>query len=324
MIDEAAAVARTVVATRNADEGAALIQDAYVRQRLRLFGDAAGYRLEIQSATAGGLGYDYFTHSMAYATRTDPIPAVLAVLVRRGLLTASAGQQHARCVPGDVMVYLPGHEQEITTHDPTLDALRLPYDELARVAAETSGINASDFRIDGMLPVSTDLAHSWRALAAYVGRELHAPHSALANALVRAETLRLLAVSALRTFPNTAMTTSYVAGPGGVAPAAVRRAVAFIDANADRALTVDDIAAAAGTSARAVQHAFARHQGATPMAYLRRVRLERAHHDLQVADPTRGDTVSEVAGRWGFTNAGRFASFYRETYGTSPSRTLRT
>jgi AraC-like DNA-binding protein len=33
--------------------------------------------------------------------------------------------------------------------------------------------------------------------------------------------------------------------------------------------------------------------------------------------------VMAIAGRWGFGHAGRFSSMYKRTFGTSPSRTLR-
>lgn len=106
-------------------------------------------------------------------------------------------------------------------------------------------------------------------------------------------------------------------------PAALRRAVDFIEAHAGEDVTLDEIARAARIGPRALQLAFNRHRGGSPMAYLRQVRLLRAHRDLEAADPTRGDTVAAIAAQWGFANPGRFATMYRETYGISPSRTLR-
>ncbi|GAA0479118.1 hypothetical protein Ade02nite_40130 [Paractinoplanes deccanensis] len=83
-----------------------------------------------------------------------------------------------------------------------------------------------------------------------------------------------------------------------------------------------DIAAAAGTTGRAVQTAFRRHRDTTPMAYLRQVRLDGAHRDLRAADPTTGATVTAIAARWGFRGTARFTSLYRQRYGTSPQHTL--
>lgn len=51
--------------------------------------------------------------------------------------------------------------------------------------------------------------------------------------------------------------------------------------------------------------------------------MESAHRDLRAADPASGDTVAAIAARWGFLHAGRFSIGYRETYGCSPSDTLR-
>ena len=102
----------------------------------------------------------------------------------------------------------------------------------------------------------------------------------------------------------------------------MRRAIAFIDTNASTDVDLADIAAAAYVSPRALQYAFQRHLGTTPMAYLRRVRLDAAHHQLQAADPTRGDTVTAIAARWGFAHLGRFAAAYHRTYGQPPSTTL--
>jgi AraC-like DNA-binding protein len=53
------------------------------------------------------------------------------------------------------------------------------------------------------------------------------------------------------------------------------------------------------------------------------VRLQRAHRDLQAADPSV-DTVMAIADRWRFGHPGRFSRAYKEAFGTSPSLTLRT
>ncbi|MCT7659587.1 helix-turn-helix transcriptional regulator [Mycobacterium deserti] len=105
-------------------------------------------------------------------------------------------------------------------------------------------------------------------------------------------------------------------------PPLLQRAIAFIDENARQDITLSDIAAAVNVTPRSVQYVFRRHLGTTPLEYLRRVRLDRAHRDLQAADPTV-DTVTAIAGRWGFGHAGRFSGIYKETFGRPPSRTLR-
>jgi transcriptional regulator GlxA family with amidase domain len=98
--------------------------------------------------------------------------------------------------------------------------------------------------------------------------------------------------------------------------------MAYAEANAERPITVADMAAAAGITTRALQAAFRRHRDTTPMAYLRQVRLDGAHRDLRAADPTSGATVTEIAARWGFRTPARFTSLYQQQYGTSPSGTV--
>ncbi len=106
-------------------------------------------------------------------------------------------------------------------------------------------------------------------------------------------------------------------------PETLRRAIAFIHDNAHREIALTDIAAAiGGVTPPSVQYTFRRHLGTTPLEYLRRVRLHRAHRDLQAADPAV-DTVMEIAGRWRFGHPGRFSMAYKEAFGTPPSLTLR-
>ena len=105
-------------------------------------------------------------------------------------------------------------------------------------------------------------------------------------------------------------------------PAPVRRAIDAIQAHPEHPFTLAALAQIAGISARSLQAGFRRYVGYTPMAYLRHVRLARAHAELRVADP-RQTTVAEVAYRWGFAHLGRFAALYRQAYGESPAATLR-
>ncbi|MDT7625040.1 MAG: hypothetical protein QOF99_5941, partial [Pseudonocardiales bacterium] len=101
-----------------------------------------------------------------------------------------------------------------------------------------------------------------------------------------------------------------------------RRAIAFIEQRPEADIGVADIAAAANVSIRAVQFAFRRQLDTTPMAYLRAVRLDHAHHDLLATDPDHGATVTGIASRWGFYSNSRFATQYRRAYGVTPSHTL--
>jgi AraC-like DNA-binding protein len=105
-------------------------------------------------------------------------------------------------------------------------------------------------------------------------------------------------------------------------PAVVRNATDIIEAEAHLPLTTAEVARRCHVSVRTLQEGFQRHLGIAPMAYLRSVRLARAHAELRAADPAR-HTVGAIAGRWGFTNLTRFAKQHRTAFGEFPAATLR-
>jgi AraC-like DNA-binding protein len=110
----------------------------------------------------------------------------------------------------------------------------------------------------------------------------------------------------------------------GIATAArgsVRVAQEWIAANAHRPLTTSDVCRATGLSARGLQAAFHRAGAASPMQFLRDVRLHRVRAVLLAADPG-STTVAEVAQTWGFAHLGRFAGTYATAFGERPSATL--
>ena len=103
----------------------------------------------------------------------------------------------------------------------------------------------------------------------------------------------------------------------------VREAIDLVENEAAGELTVSDIAKHVGVGVRALELGFKSELQCTPRVFLRTKRLEGAHRDLVDADPSNGATVTDIALRWGFAHAGRFATFYRSRYGIVPSQTLR-
>lgn len=176
-------------------------------------------------------------------------------------------------------------------------------------------------RFTNLAPLSPAAAAAWKAARSHVARLLASPLAA-GQPLLIGNAARLLAATALATFPNDALIDPAITDRHDASTSTVRRAAAFIDEHACEDVAAADIAAAAHVTIRAVQLAFRRHLGTTPMAYLRRVRLEHAHRQLLAADPAR-ESVAAISYRWGFASPGRFAAYYREAYGTLPSHTLR-
>lgn len=104
-------------------------------------------------------------------------------------------------------------------------------------------------------------------------------------------------------------------------PRHLRLAEGYIEAHLDRPITLEEVAGAAGISARALQLAFREHRGTTPLTFWRDQRLARAHADLLAGQS--GETVTDIALRWGFSHFGRFSEIYRARYGLSPRAALR-
>ena len=67
-----------------------------------------------------------------------------------------------------------------------------------------------------------------------------------------------------------------------------------------------DIADAAGADPRSLRRGFLHHLGASPVTYLRHVRLQRAHDDLATSETAAQEDVAAVARRWGFVSTRRF------------------
>ncbi|MGG7581898.1 helix-turn-helix transcriptional regulator [Rhizobium sp. Nf11,1] len=100
----------------------------------------------------------------------------------------------------------------------------------------------------------------------------------------------------------------------------VKRAIGYIRANLGHSMTVASIAREAGISVRALQLAFRRFKGTTPLSYLQAMRLAAAREEL--LNSTSPPSISAVARKAGFTHMGRFAAAYSEAYGETPSETF--
>lgn len=103
-------------------------------------------------------------------------------------------------------------------------------------------------------------------------------------------------------------------------PRHVQRAVDYMREHIEDPLTVGDIARAACISVRALEQGFKRHCNTTPLAWLREQRLERVHHVLS-RQGLDSEPITTIAYRHGFAHLGRFAGYYRERFGETPSQT---
>lgn len=87
----------------------------------------------------------------------------------------------------------------------------------------------------------------------------------------------------------------------------------------DRQLTVSSIAAAHWISVRTLHSVFSE-SGTTVARWIRRQRLERSRRELSSA--TEDTTVTDVAFRWGFSDASHFSRAFKQEFGVSPTSVM--
>ena len=107
----------------------------------------------------------------------------------------------------------------------------------------------------------------------------------------------------------------------GPLPSYVRLAREFMHSAEGNTFSIADISARAGVSVRTLELGFRTYLNITPAVYLRTVRLQRAHVLLKVGTDVR--TVAEIAKACGLPHAGRFADYYLQLFGETPSETRR-
>jgi AraC-like DNA-binding protein len=315
-------IERSSFASTSADQAWDALSRMYTRARPHTSSPDAA--LSVDSAVTPDLAVDQVRLTGAEGAFSESPEQVNVISVLGGRISLDFGRHGtAANGPGDSYLYLPDSPADLEWDTFSALAVRLPMTRVTRTATELTGLGLAALRFASMRPVSAPLGRLWLRTATYAWEMLSDPDGGAGHVLVHQQLVDHLAATALAVFPNTTMTGAHAPGPGSGEPATVRRAVEFMDARAGEAITISDIADAARIGARGLQAAFHRHREEPPLQYLRRVRMDRAHRGLQAGDPTRGDTVAEIAARWGFTHPGRFSVEYRRNYGCPPSETLR-
>jgi AraC-like DNA-binding protein len=320
---DATGTGRIEFSTTDPDRTIDYLSSTY-RTDLRVTRAGRGYPFRHTRADGGSFAMDEVRLPLHLDLRQEPLGALVVVRIDSGKMERDCGGVSERFLTGDVFV----------DAEPTLPAtLRLLGVEtqttvldlavLAQVAAASPARAAGPIRLTSFQPRSALAALQWQRTVTFL-RDALENSEASAQPLIRGSAARMLAATVLTTFPNTAIIDPTAQDRRDATSTTLRRAIAFIEQHPHADISVADIAEAANVSIRAVQFAFRRQLDTTPMAYLRTVRLDRAHHDLLASDPSHGDTVTGIAARWGFYSNSRFAAQYRRAYGVTPGHTLRT
>jgi AraC-like DNA-binding protein len=293
-----------VLHTTSVDAARASVSDSLAPHRLTPARRGEGFRALHNAVDLDGVSLHFIDYAAEVEVAVDGLDFQLVQIPLAGRTTI-----------GDV-VATPG-SAAVT---PVGRSLRMHYSAgnprlMVRVAAPLWQDRA---RLSGGAGSTLDLTRgagrSWRGPVDLVLADLERPDGLAAHPAAAAS-LRVALVDGLLAGldgPGPA-----VATPG---EAVVRRAARLIEAHCAEPLGTPDVAEAVHLSVRALQAGFREHLGATPMAYLRRVRLERVRESLVDGSAA---SVTDAALRWGVTHLGRLSGDYRAAFGESPSQTLR-
>ena len=263
----------------------------------------------------GSVAFDHVRIEATFRFDSDPMPVLVVVDMLGGSTEYTRDGVTDRIQDGDTVLVagwgMPfsggGDHQDLRATTITQEALS------ASVADIDADFRWQDLTFASYVPHSAAAGARWRATVdqltvAFPGQD---------DPLAHAEAVRLLGHTLLQTFPNNLVHAAARARTGTTST--VERAVRVIESHAHEDLSLGDLARECGVTPRALQYAFRRHLGCTPLSYVRRVRLDLARQALR---ERAFETVGDAAARNGFFNPGRFASDYRQVFEENPSQTF--
>lgn len=299
---------------RDPGEALAVLPGLYDGKRWDTHGDRDRYRFRYTGA--GDATMTLRTSRMEGWVRGD-IPDSDQLVVQwlvSGRATVDVGRDDIALLPGAPLLFPTDRPFVFEFHDYDQRLVHLDKGLVRQLAAERG--HSGRLRFDHLRTPSGTASALWFDTAALASRVLSREEP---GDLLWQELTRMTAAAFLELYPPVVEEVApHAVGAGA---ARVRQAVEFIQRFAAGPITPTDVAAAVGVSPRALQVGFRSVLDTSPAAFLREVRLTRAHEELVVADAAH-TTVSAIAGRWGFAHLGRFAEHYRRRFGRNPSETL--
>ncbi|BFU46329.1 hypothetical protein KRMM14A1004_45660 [Krasilnikovia sp. MM14-A1004] len=310
---------RVEFATTDPDRARTYLTAAYDAM-LTIQRDPATYLLRHVRLDPGPFHLDTMEHQATTELRGRHFMPISVVRVHRGVRTDLAHDD--RFGPGDLFLQADTDRPCHLRQESFLGSLvGLAPQAIAEAARNRPEDPLPPLCFTARRPAHPADAGRWLHVVDYVSDSLNNSPEFITHPLMIGPLTRLLAAAVLTTFPNTCTPEPCYQDRTDATPAALTRATAFIDANADLDISLIDIARAAHVSVHAVRRAFRRHLDTTPMAFLRRVRLDRAHQQLRDLMPGDRATLADIAAHWGYPDISRFTADYHRAYGRPPGRT---
>ena len=301
--------------TSRVDDALAVGGDVFYPHRYRSVPDPA-FVMRLAGATTGPFTTATLSYETELAMDVDRLGAYHVNVPVAGFLTTRTERGEVVATPSCASVYRPTDAPSLRFDGTPVLAARFDAayveDQMDVVTGRSSG---GVVPLPDALPLGEGAGAAWWAMM----RTLQEP--AVLDALGTQPLFAAPFVDALARC-LIGLTPAAAATPSSAGRSTALHACELVDERPEEPWTVTQLARAANVGVRNLQLAFAHHVGCTPMQYVTRVRLERAHRELVDAEPGT-TTVAAVATRWGFVNFGRFAAAHVERYGCTPSAALR-
>lgn len=179
-------------------------------------------------------------------------------------------------------------------------------DSLVATDAQSSTLHAAHWQ---------RLHHCLRLLLTFATRYGHLPGSNAWMAYMEEE----LTNNFITSLPTA--TYSYGTLTPSAAARTAQRAISYIMDHLQQPLAIGAISRALGCSRRSLETSFKRCTGTSIVSFIRFQRLSHCRDDL-LNSTTEIETVTKIAGDWGFWHMGQFSVDYKKLFLESPSCTL--
>jgi len=271
--------------------------------------------------TIGGLRLAASAHTPIRVV-VDASDDIVLMVPFAGWSTAMIEGREHRWLPGRSAMYLPGVQRRgeaglRSTLAIGLDSARL--EQAARSVAPEA--DSATIRAVLTAPRPVPLAHGDFsfdiALRRICGLIDSCPSRPDQLALLGVDDMIYRAVAMLL-LPRQVATAAAQTVPAGRQP--IDRACDYALAHLFSPIRLEDLEAASGLKARALQLAFLRHHGRTPRQWILDRRLDAAR--ARLAEPGGGRTITAVAFECGFVRLASFSRAYEARFGELPSDTV--
>jgi AraC-like DNA-binding protein len=324
MGDAASAALGPWFRTRSPEEAIHLCAVSFYPHRLMLLGPSHSFGMSQRVTRVGPITIGDVTYDTDVSLGVDETRASYHVCVPlKGSLQSRHRGEELTATPGLASIYRPDAELTVTRWHAGSRHLAVKIDQWAVDRALEALLDSaldSSIAFDGALSLQAGAAQDWVRLVLMVHRQHGRADSLMRHPLVWDPLVESLIHGLLLVADHPH--SQALAAPAQPGPAVVRNAIDLIEAGPHLPLTTSTLAKQCHVSARTLQEGFRRHLGMSPMAYLRVVRLRRAHRDLRSANPFHS-SVASIAHRWGFTHLGRFAAAHQTMFGETPLQALR-